>query len=606
LFFIIAIAAISAAQVVPPEAFSPIRNISAIVLVLFVFWLYNRIKFSQLRKDFNQEIIGLEEAKRKYFTLLNFNFVLSVLLFVVEIFYFDLKYLLTQIPFLGSYDIFVHLLGMLIFLLHVSIVWYWGFRYMADVLEFSESALGYIISNIKFNLIILIPWFILSIIYTLLELIQPGDESIVNSLYFQIGFLNIFIVVLSIFAPALIKWLWNCRPIPSSELKDKIIAFCNFQKIKFRNIMLWDTQNMGLITAGVMGLVAPFRYLLITPGLMKLLNEDEILAVVSHEVGHVKKRHHILYLMFFIGFINLLILAWLVFNLFLFYTPLGLEFMVISSNSQFSTLMSILNVFVPLLLLVLYIRFVFGYFMRNFERQADGYCFLSGIDPKHLISSFLKLEGKIGESKKKSNWHHFNISQRINFLSEAIESPEIITAHSNRLKKRVITFFSILIAIFGITFISYKGLPSTDYNYRRAVMAIEKRLEKTPNDSNLYMLLGSVYYELKEFSKAKKAYEYSLELKYNQPEVLNNLAWLLLKSEDKSMIDPQRALHLAKDAAKLTEADYILDTLAEAYYENGMIWEAFKTAKRALEISSQNRSYFKKQVEKMKKAMKEH
>ncbi|HLP60645.1 MAG TPA: tetratricopeptide repeat protein, partial [Candidatus Deferrimicrobium sp.] len=149
------------------------------------------------------------------------------------------------------------------------------------------------------------------------------------------------------------------------------------------------------------------------------------------------------------------------------------------------------------------------------------------------------------------------------------------------------------------TALSYKSEP----NLKRWASIIEHQLESTPDDFKLYSGLGEIYYQLKEWEKAKKAYEYAVGLNYNQPETLNNLAWLLLTAEDEALRDPKRALKLAKDSVELNEAAHTLDTLAEAYYQNHMYPEALNTAKRSLELAAENRSYFKKQYEKMKKAV---
>ena len=118
-----------------------------------------------------------------------------------------------------------------------------------------------------------------------------------------------------------------------------------------------------------------------------------------------------------------------------------------------------------------------------------------------------------------------------------------------------------------------------------------------------------VYYEKEDWLKCKKSYELSLELNYNQPEVLNNLSWLLLTSENKKLRDPKKALKLALDAVKLRETHYTLDTLAEAYYANSNYREALATAKKALEVSKkasdvtpENQLHYKKQLKKMKEA----
>ena len=320
--------------------------------------------------------------------------------------------------------------------------------------------------------------------------------------------------------------------------------------------MSWNALGKGLVTAGVMGVVAPFRYLLITPALMNLLDENEMMAVVSHEVGHVKKKHLLLYLGFLLG---LMIITGVVQDFildFFLMTRKGLEMVFPGENAINTGVISAISIPVLLLIFIGYFRFIFGFFMRNFERQADGFCIESGIDPNYMISSFMKLGVRLGDDGKKSNWHHFNLSERIDFIKKGMAEPAIIGQH-NRKVKRALTFFAILLILF--TAVSYQGQP----NLKRWAAIMEHQLESTPDDYKLYSGLGEIYFQMKEWEKAKKAYEYAIGLNYNQPETLNNLAWLLLTSEDESLRDPKRALKLAKDSVELREAAHTIDTLSE-------------------------------------------
>lgn len=600
LYFIVAILFFSVAPLAPSGVFTPVQNLMAIVVILLGFWHFNRYKFTQLRIRLNNEEISLEAAKKEYFTHINIHFIIAIILFVFEIFAFDLKSLVLQAAVPGFFEFFGIIGGVAVFILHLSIVWYWGFRTMGDVLEIGDSARGYIRSNIKFNLFIVIPWLIFSIIFDLLRLFFPESEVILNTPILREVVLCLFLVVLAIFAPVLIARLWDCEPLPPSELKDNILAFCRSRGVKFKDIMSWNALSKSLVTAGVMGLVSPFRYLMITPTLMSLLNEDEIMAVVSHEVGHVKKRHLLLYLVFLMGFI---IFSGYIMELvedFFLTTSTGLALITTSRGVVDLGMAQVF--FLPLLVLIfiVYFRFVFGYFMRIFERQADGYCFKAGLDPNHMISSFMKLKVRLGENSKKPNWHHYNLSQRIDFIRKGIDNPEIITHHDKKVKRRVITFVIVLTFFTTVFFSAYTGQP----NLKRLAETIELRLDKTPDDHRLYSVLGEIYFQLKEWKASEKAYKYAIGLNYNQPNVLNNLAWLLLTSEDESLRNPKRALKLARDAASKEEAAHIMDTLAEAYYQNKMYWEAYQAAKRALQLSTDNRSYFKEQLEKMKKALK--
>ena len=78
---------------------------------------------------------------------------------------------------------------------------------------------------------------------------------------------------------------------------------------------------------------------------------------------------------------------------------------------------------------------------------------------------------------------------------------------------------------------------------------------------------------------------------------MNNLSWLLLTSVDISLRDPSRALNLARMAAVIQPRGYILDTLATAYWANGMIEEAVASERQAIFADPAQRKYYQIQIE---------
>ena len=87
--------------------------------------------------------------------------------------------------------------------------------------------------------------------------------------------------------------------------------------------------------------------------------------------------------------------------------------------------------------------------------------------------------------------------------------------------------------------------------------------------------------------------------------MLNNLAWFYATCEVESLRNPKRALSLAKLAAEIESTSQIFDTLAESYFVNGMYAEAIEVGERALKLAKDNRAYYKRQLEKFRKAAKE-
>ena len=147
------------------------------------------------------------------------------------------------------------------------------------------------------------------------------------------------------------------------------------------------------------------------------------------------------------------------------------------------------------------------------------------------------------------------------------------------------------------------GETGKNISYQVFLKIIEREIEEKPDDPQLYQIQGDLHYNAGNLEGVQKAYEKSLLLDGDNPHVLNNLAWLYATSETESLRNPERALMLAKYAAMLQEEVHILDTLAEAYYVNGMYGEAVETGTRALQLARTNRAYYQEQLGKFKAAL---
>lgn len=607
LLFIIALFMFATAPLAPGsiKAFPPGFQLYAIVLVILVFWQFNRYKFMKLRAALVSDLITINEGKKRYASTTTIHMIFALLAFGAEVFLFDLKYFLVQIPFFGNLETSVNIAGLAVFILHLSIVWYWSFRAMGDIIFIGKSAADHVKANIKFNLVIVIPWLCLSLLMDVIFALSPPSLiQWLGSPLVQIVVFGFFLVILAVVAPSFIVRIWDCSPLEDPELKHTIDTFCHSQGVKFKDIMSWNALNGGLVTAGVLGLVTRFRYLLITPELMKLLDKDELMGVVSHEIGHVKKNHLRYYLVFFFGFMLIVTsVLQLASNL---AASSPLSWYISIKDGQFvvnSSPMDYISFLIMSFLFIIYFRFIFGYFMRNFEREADIFCFHAGVNPDLLVSSFHKLEKHTGGEEKKSNWHHYTISQRVGFLKTCMDNPQHAAAHEKKVKRSIRVFMAAMIIVVTLSSYMYIAYPTAALDISTQMRkALEREVEKNPDNPSFYSALGQLYYQEEKWKEAKEAFENSIQLKYRQPEVLNNLAWLLLKCPDEKFLDPKRALKLAEDAVALNKNSfYSLDTLAEAYFQNSMYKEAYYAAKRAYLLATENRDYYEKQLKKMAK-----
>jgi len=236
--------------------------------------------------------------------------------------------------------------------------------------------------------------------------------------------------------------------------------------------------------------------------------------------------------------------------------------------------------------------------MRNFERQADLYSAKLIGKPEPTIMSLEKIAQVSGQSRHHPSWHHFSIAERVEFLWKSLQDPQLIKRHSRRLALFLVIFF-ILIASLGYT-LNFGPL-KRNLEHIFLTHILNRQLIESPENIEIYKGLAYIYQKKENLSKAKWAYENILRLNPDDGLALNNLAWILATAQDTTLLDYQKALILAKRAVGIERSPTFLDTLAEAYYVNGLQDKALQTIKEALENASKNRKYLVSQLEKFKK-----
>lgn len=92
--------------------------------------------------------------------------------------------------------------------------------------------------------------------------------------------------------------------------------------------------------------------------------------------------------------------------------------------------------------------------------------------------------------------------------------------------------------------------------------------------------------------------------------VLNNLAWLQATATESVLRNPERAVHLARQALLLAPVNYsVWSTMAEAYYRNGQYVKAHRAAQQAMQLAQEQKAdgprliTYAEQVNKCREAM---
>ena len=175
--------------------------------------------------------------------------------------------------------------------------------------------------------------------------------------------------------------------------------------------------------------------------------------------------------------------------------------------------------------------------------------------------------------------------------------PCCIGRHNRKVRLSLLCYVAvILLGAALVRQIPTKHLASEyEDKYIEAVLLGKARQE--PEKALWQRLLGDLMVSRKMERKAFEAYQQAFALEPANPEVMNNLAWLLLTSRDLSLRDPQRALTLARAAAAVEAKGHVLDTLAVAYWANGFTEEAIAGERQAIFADPGQRRYYQRQIE---------
>jgi Zn-dependent protease with chaperone function len=565
------------------------------ILMLFLTWMAFAVYCRWIFKSLLERYRERNDARliTRYQGLTFRLSILAIFLFTIDMFFFHFKYWLQNVPGLDHFSVFQGLLALALFIFYLGTIWYFSHPAYLAAFETNIKRFPFIISNIKLNLPIVLPWLILTFFYDLFSHIPvSGFEQFFNQPAGQILFYIVFLTFLVIFLPHFIKSWWGCKPFNPSSRIEELERFLHEKGLRYRELLKWPIFEGRIMTAGIMGVVPRYRYILVTDALMGVLSMEELKAVLAHEMGHAKYRHLLLYVFFIFGYL----IFW--FGLFEPEFYLTLETFIIEKFSiQISHQTLFYMIYTPSILvpIILYFRFVMGFFMRQFERQADLYSAKVMGSPRYTVSSLEKIALLSGKIRDLPSWHHFGIRERVECLWRTVKDPGLFKKHNRFV---IISFCIYLFCMLALGYLFNFSQTKQNLTYAMYEEVLHQQIIKDPNQIPLYRDLATIYHERGKYKKAIETYEKIIGMDGEEPVALNNLAWLLVTVPDEQLREPARALALAKKAVALDRSAIYLDTLAEAYYANGFTKEALKAIDEAIAVARVNRAYYLKQRKK--------
>jgi tetratricopeptide (TPR) repeat protein len=118
----------------------------------------------------------------------------------------------------------------------------------------------------------------------------------------------------------------------------------------------------------------------------------------------------------------------------------------------------------------------------------------------------------------------------------------------------------------------------------KAIADLTQLIQEHPMQSDAYMQRSLIYQDRDEDEAALEDAKRAHFRAPFDPLVMNNLAWLLVTSEDPEVFDVERGLELAQRAARTMEAPHIVDTLAVAYAQKGDFEKAIELEEKAVAL----------------------
>jgi STE24 endopeptidase len=209
-------------------------------------------------------------------------------------------------------------------------------------------------------------------------------------------FLGLFVLLAQLAPVVLFPIFYKFEPLENEELKRRLIVLSERAGTRVRGVYKWHlSEKSKKANAALTGLGAT-RRIILADTLLDHYSDDEIEAVLAHELGHHVHRHILKSIFVQAGI-----------TLFCFWLANEVLRFAVERRHLFETMSDFANL--PLLILVstvlsFLLMPALNAYSRFNERQADRYCFQSVASVEPFISSMNKLAEQNLAERTPSRW----------------------------------------------------------------------------------------------------------------------------------------------------------------------------------------------------------
>ncbi|MCU0962881.1 MAG: M48 family metallopeptidase [Pirellulaceae bacterium] len=279
----------------------------------------------------------------------------------------------------------------------------------------------------------LLPVLVLLACQDVLTLLLPAWEETAVAWW---GYL-VPLAAITVAFPWLLSRIWKTSPLPDSDLRQRLLALTRQMGIRCRDFRVWQTNNQ-ILNAAVAGLLPAARYVFVTDGLLTFLRDDELEAVVAHELGHARRRH--LWLRLALVGLPLWIVAqvraW---------SPESVRVIADWQAAQLSDSPVVLHLAVAGLFCALAAA-ALGRYSRLLEHDAD-LCVWEVGHGATFVTAIDRLSYLCHERRHRATWLHPSTAARVELLQRALQNPRAAYAY----RRRVARINGLLLAVWLLT-----------------------------------------------------------------------------------------------------------------------------------------------------------
>ncbi|MHB8954049.1 MAG: M48 family metalloprotease [Pirellulaceae bacterium] len=233
------------------------------------------------------------------------------------------------------------------------------------------------------------------------------------------------LAALAVAFPYILSRIWRTAPLPPSALRDRLAELTRRMGVQCREFRIWHTDRQ-ILNAAVAGVLPSMRTIFMTDALVVHLRDDELEAVIAHELGHIL-RHHLPLRMLLLGLPLWLIgsfqtlapelteraTAW---QAALAGDPSPTWYLLLASLALAGTVMAL------------------GWYSRLLEHDAD-LCVYEAGQAETFITTIDRLSYLCHERRGRAAWLHPSTVARIHLLQRVLHHPEMAGAFRRRVER---------------------------------------------------------------------------------------------------------------------------------------------------------------------------